>query len=202
MTFQKRFDLNEDWLLCHGQQISRVITRMSTADAGDYTKLRAETRTLIIGGMSGEIEIDVPKLSADMAAYAARHSDRKLSLAATGGSNPDFYRNWKNDGQNKRLSAKVFMGIVSAIGRDPFEYVKGVQPELSLPNASVLMSTFAVLLESLDIDPIEDGRAQKLASSFPGALQRSLDLQAQILADRDSAREATAPARDEEPASA
>lgn len=129
--------------------------------------------------MDEVLEIDVEKLRADMAAHVERTSARKFSLAATGGKNPDFYRNFVNNGQDKRLSAKVFMGIVSALGRNPFDYVIGVEPRMDLPSVPVLTSTFAVLLDSLGIAPFEDERAQKLASRFPDALRSIAALQAQ-----------------------
>lgn len=190
-------DSGQDGLLFHASAISRVITRTSTDYAGDYTKLRVIARSRIALGMASDIEIDVERLSADMAAHVGRTSARQFSLAATGGSNPDFYRNWINNGQNKRVSAKVFMGIVSALGRDPFDYVVGVEGTSSLPSATVLTATFAVLLDSVGIDPYEGGRAQKLAASFPGALRRSVDLQANALADHSPLLEVDVPDHDE-----
>ncbi|WP_016744353.1 hypothetical protein [Rhizorhabdus wittichii] len=118
------------------------------------------TRLAIPSGMAGAFDIDVEKLRADMAAHVERVSARKFSLAATGGTNPDFYRNFANNGQDKRLSAKVFMGIVKALGRDPYEYVLGVDtdnrpgdyiaraetpPQLQIPNEEDLATILRVL---------------------------------------------------------
>lgn len=129
MLSNESLDIGKDRLLFHADGLSRVITRTSTTFAGDYTKLREMPRLAIPSGMAGAFDIDVEKLRADMAAHVERVSARKFSLAATGGTNPDFYRNFANNGQDKRLSAKVFMGIVKALGRDPFEYVLGIETD-------------------------------------------------------------------------
>lgn len=59
-----------------------------------------------------------------------------------------------------------------------------ISPPLELVNVSVLTATFALLLDSLGIQPHEDERAQKLALSFPGALKRVADARA-LAADVD-----------------
>ena len=117
-----------------------------------------------------------------MAAKVAATSGRAFSKAVTGGRNPDFYRNFVNDGQDKRLSADVFAGIVRALGRNPADYIVGMDQRFTLPNATVLTSTFAVLLASLEIDPYKDERAQKLAAQFPDALKSVADLQSRSIA--------------------
>ena len=121
--------------------------------------------------MKKPLAIDMEKLRADMVAKVAELSGREFSRKATGGTNPDFYRNFMNDGQDKRLSAEVFFGIVQALGTDPAEYVIGYEPTRNWPSSAVLTSTFAMLLDSVGIDPFEDARAQKLAANFPNALQ-------------------------------
>ncbi|WP_079730954.1 hypothetical protein [Novosphingobium mathurense] len=138
---------------------------------GIYTKLRDETRSEIPWGMQESPVIDLEKLKADMAMAVERTSGRKFSLAATGGKNPDLYRNFVNNGQDKRMSAEVFVGIVGALGKNPADYVIGIEPEFQMPSAAALTSTFAVLLDSLGIDPYEDERARKLAAQFPNALR-------------------------------
>jgi hypothetical protein len=70
------------------------------------------------------------------------------------------------------------------------------------PSAAVLTSTFAVLLESVGIDPYEDGRAQKLAARFPNALRSMQALRADQVEDGGSSREGPARGIDEDPASA
>lgn len=160
-------------------------------NAGNYTILRAFTRAPIPWDMESYPELDMEKLKADMAAFVERKSGRKLSLAASGGKNPDFYRNFVG-GQDKRLSADVFMRIVNALGRNPAEYFVGLDPKLSLPSATVLTSTFAILLDSVGVDPYEDERAQKLAARFPDALRSIADLHSRPRAD-DSPLEEGAP---------
>lgn len=146
--------------------------------------------------------IDMEKLKADMAACVERTSARQFSLKATGGKNEDFYRNLVNNGQDKRISADVFFGIVKALEREPSDYVIGMSAKLALPNATVLTSAFAVLLDSLGIDPHEDGRARKLAAQFPGALRSAEDfhLQAVQAIDSSLAEDALADAEERPPA--
>lgn len=114
--------------------------------------------------------IDMERLKADMAAEVARTSGRAFSRAVTGGVNEDYYRNFKG-GQDKRISAEAFLGIVNALGRSPFDYIEGMDLKWSMPSATVLTSTFAILLDSIGVDPYEGERAQKLAAQFPSALQ-------------------------------
>lgn len=170
----------------HGSDILRVITRTSIADAGIYTILRENTRALISAFMDNAPSIDMEKLKTDMAEQVERTSGRKFSLAVTGGTNPDFYRNFLNNGQDKRISADVFVGIVAAMGRDPVEYISGADPALRLPNATVLTNALAALLETVGIDPFEDERAQKLARRFPDALRQISALHEGLADDRDS----------------
>jgi hypothetical protein len=138
--------------------------------------LRDEARVLIQFGMGEPSIIDMDKLKADMAHEVERTSGRKFSLAVTGGKNPDFYRNMVNNKQDKRLSAEVFVSIARVLGKSPADYVVGAVSGPHLPNATVLTSTFAVLLDSIGIDPFEDARAQKLAAQFPNALRSIEDL--------------------------
>lgn len=183
--FHERVDVGEYRMMFHDRTSTRVITRMSTQISGDYTILRGIARRSISSGMS-MAGIDIEKLKADMAARVAETSARKFSLAATSGKNQDFYRNFINNGQNKRLSADVFAGIVRALGEDPARYINGSKPALSLPSAAVLTSTFSMLLESLGVDPDKAELAQKLARQFPGALQRVSDLREGLVSIDDS----------------
>lgn len=185
MLSDERLDLGQDGLLFHEPRVSRVITRTSSDLAGNYTKLREASRSAIVWTVDSAIEIDMERLKADMAAYVERTSARHFSLAVTGGKNESFYRNFLK-GQDKRLSANVYLGIVAALSQNPQNYVLGAEPQLDLPSATVLTSTFAILLDSLGIDPYEDGRAQKLAASFPDALQSIAALHTQASDDRDS----------------
>lgn len=127
--------------------------------------------------MTSKPSIDLEKLKADMAVEVNRGSARKFSLAITDGKNPDFYRNFLG-GQDKRMTADIFVGIAHALGKNPLDYVKGATPELSWPNATVLTSTFAILLDSIGVDPYADERAQKLAAQFPYALRSIENLHA------------------------
>lgn len=185
MHFHERVDVGEYRMMFHDRASTRVITRMSTQISGDYTILRAIPRRSISCDMS-MAGIDIEKLKADMAARVAETSARSFSMAATGDKNPDFYRNFINNGQNKRLSADVFAGIVQALGEDPARYISGFKPVRALPSAAVLTSTFAMLLESLGVDPDKGELAQKLARQFPGALQRVSDLRAGLALVDDS----------------
>lgn len=197
VPFDEGADLVQERVLFHGQCLSRVITRTSSADAGFYTILRGNTRALIIALMEGRPSVDMEKLKADMALKVGETSARKFSLAATGGANPDFYRNFVNNGQDKRMSADVFVGIVAALGRDPLDYIRGADPALRLPSATVLTNALAALLETVGIDPFEDERAQKLARRFPDALRQFSTLHEGLADDPGSNREEAAPDRGE-----
>jgi len=193
MLLDERVDLAKDRVLFHERDILRVITRTSSGYAGLYTILRENTRALISAFMDGAPTIDMEKLRADMAEKVERSSARKFSLAATGGSNPDFYRNFLNNGQDKRLSADVFVGIVAALGRDPVEYIKGADVAMRLPSAAVLTNAIAALLETVGIDPFEDERAQKLARRFPDALRQVAALHEGLAEDSGLSRAEAAP---------
>lgn len=165
---------------------------------GMYTKLRECTRASIIPVMTGQSIIDVEKLKSDMALEVERTSGRSFSLKATAGRNPDWYRNLVKNGQDKRLSAEVFIGAVVALGRSPSDYVIGLDMPPALPNAAVLTSTFAMLLDSLGMDPYQDGRARKLAAQFPDALRRIEALHAQTLVDLEQPCDAKSPVDDKD----
>lgn len=187
MTSNERVDLCEDRFLHHGNDVSRVITRMSTMNTGNHTILRAFTREPIQHDMESYPALDMEKLKADMAAYVERKSGRKLSLAASAGKNPDFYRNFIG-GQDKRLTADVFMRIVDVLGKNPADYFDGLDPRTSLPNATVLTSTFAMLLDSLGVAPYEGELAQKLAQQFPNALKSVASLHGAPAGERGAPR--------------
>jgi len=170
---------------------------MSTIKPGIYTILRVEARAPIPWCMDAAPSIDLDKLNADMAAEVDRTNPRRFSLAVTGGANPDFYRNYLG-GQNKRLTAEVFLGIVKALGRSPFDYIDGMEAPQGIPNASVLTSTFGILLDSVGVDPNEGGRARKLAVQFPSVLRSMVAARAQIDLAPDLPHEATPPAGDED----
>lgn len=202
VTGDERLDLGQDIVLCHVQDISRVITRTSIPNAGYYTKLREATRAPIPFGMTEQSLIDLDRLKADMSECVERTSARKFSLAATQGRNPDFYRNFVNNGQDKRMSAEVYAGIVRALGKSADHYLADAQPALSWPNAALLTTTFSMLLDSLGVDPLEGGRAQKLAAQFPDALKRIEALHVQTVADLEQLPGEASPAddRDQPPA--
>lgn len=181
-------DLAQDRMMFHEQDLLRVITRMSSAWTGIYTILRSERGGPISWAM-GKPQIDMEKLEADLAAKASATSDRSLSLAVTGGTNESWYRNWKG-GQNKRLSAEVFLGIAAALERDPCDYVKDFDAAIRLPNEVVLTNTFASLLATLEIDPFVDGRAQMLARRFPNALRQMTATHAGLAVDEMPSHEA------------
>ncbi|QPQ55575.1 helix-turn-helix domain-containing protein [Allosphingosinicella flava] len=65
-------------------------------------------------------------------------------------------------------------------------------PGITLPNEDVLTEVFAGLLETIDVDPDQDGRAQKLAKSFPAALQFASNPPKGRAALRKKVREASA----------
>jgi len=151
--------------------------------------------------MESRPAIDVDKLKADIIAYVDRTpgmTERKFSKLVTGTRHSNLYRDLIEKGQDKRISAKVLMGVSQVIGRNPLDYVIGMHPELTLPSAAVLMNTFSLLLDSLGIDPLEDGRAQKLASQFPNVLRSTLALHEQTLSAGNSPPSAGAPAGDED----
>lgn len=175
---------------------------MSIHFAGNYTILRAIPRALISLGMESFPRLDLEKLKADMAEAVARSSGRKFSKAASGGTNPDLYRNMINDGQDKRLSAEVFIGIVHALGKDATDYIEGIEKPARLPSASVLTSTLAILLDSVGVDPYEDERAQKLASRFPNVLQQVSALRAAQPEGEDLSPDEALPDRAEDQPSA
>ncbi len=72
-------------------------------------------------------------------------------------------------------------------------------PQYPLPNASVLTTVFASLLDSLEIEPWEGGRARKLAESFPDALQSIEALRKRIASDPSAPPAASSPDGDEDP---
>ena len=69
---------------------------------------------------------------------------------------------------------------------------------LPLPNSTVLTATFAMLLDSIDVDPNQDGRAQKLARSFPDALKQMITLHEGTRHQIETYPEADAHVRDED----
>ncbi len=182
-------------MLFHEHHLLRAIARMSITFAGNCTILRESARAPIPLVMNEKISIDIDKLRADMTAAVEASSARKFSLKATGGRNPDFYRNFMNHGRDKRISADVFLGIVTALERNPSVYAKGFPAEAVLPNATVLTTVFATLLDSVGVDPYTDEIARKLALRFPNALRRAEALRAGLLEDDDSSHEEAAPDR-------
>lgn len=74
-------------------------------------------------------------------------------------------------------------------GRDEIATKAGAS---TLFNAATLTATFAVLLDSIGIDPVEDERAQKLAAQFPDALRRAEELRRQTGASLGQAPEEAA----------
>ncbi len=152
---------------------------------------------ITVDGMSNVPAVDMEKLKAEMAAEVERTSQREFSRRVTGGTNESFYRNFLG-GQDRRMSASVFLGIVAALGREPQDFVIGAQVRSRMPNATVLTSTFAMILDSLGIDPYAGELARKLALQFPGALKAVEDLHAQRLSDGDATPSTPALDRDED----
>lgn len=185
VRIDERRNLVQDWVLFHEEQLLRVITRMSTPCEWNYTILRGIARAPIHRHMSDSASINMEKLKADMAAAVAGSSARAFSLKVTGGRNADFYRNFIG-GQDKRMSADIFVGIVAALGRNPAEYTTGLSSYPPLPNATVLTSAFAMLLDSLGVDPFQDERAQKLARQFPNVLRRFSNLHEAVSEGEDA----------------
>lgn len=195
MLSNERFNFGDECL--HGDALSRVITRMSTGAACDYTILREIARASIILGVSGFPEIDLERLKADMADEVARTSGRAFSRKVTNGRNPSFYQNFL-EGQDKRMTAEIFLGIVHALGRQPTDYVSGFD-SAPVPSEAVLTATFAVMLDHLGLDPNADGRAHKLAVRFPATLRRMQVLAEDVVSDDGSAPGEAAPALAEGP---
>jgi hypothetical protein len=114
--------------------------------------------------------LDIAKLKADMAEFVRGKSESDFSRKVTRGKNPSFYRNFR-DGQDKRLTSDVLIGILHEMRRDLSEYVGDGRKPYTLPSEPVLRATFTVLLDSAGIDLTTGDVAAKLAKSFPDALE-------------------------------
>lgn len=171
MHFHERVDVGEYRMMFHDARQSREPSRMSTNIAGKLPVLRGMTRNPISWAMENLPRLDVERLKASMIAFARKHSGRSLSMQATNGKNPDLYRDIIERGRDKNIAADAFLGIAQALGHSPTDYIIGGKPALSLSNVSALTSTFAILLDSVGIDPYEGERAQKLAAQFPNVLR-------------------------------
>lgn len=82
---------------------------------------------------------------------------------------------------DRRLNMDWIEKIADRLGVEPYEVLitEGSPVLVSRewpPSGPVLTSTFALLLDSVGIDPEEDERAQKLARQFPNALKHVSDL--------------------------
>lgn len=82
---------------------------------------------------------------------------------------------------DRRLNMDWIEKIAAKMGVEPYEILitEGspvLAPQEWPPSGPVLTSTFALLLDSVGIDPDEDERAQKLARQFPSALKHVADL--------------------------
>lgn len=112
-----------------------------------------------------------------LAALKERGVTQKAIANVLGVQQPNaatLYTPAKN-GKLRQLSYDEGVALIEAFDLDEGAPKPKAAPA---PNATVLTSTFAVLLDSLGVDPFEDGRAQKLAARFPDALRSMSDLQA------------------------
>lgn len=171
---------------------------MSMNFTGDFPVLRGVSRNPISWAMENLPRLDVERLKASMTAYADKKSGRALSMQATNGKNPDLYRDVVERGRDKNIATDAFLGIVQALGHAPTDYIIGGRPTLSLSNVNALTSTFAILLDSVGIDPYEGERAQKLAAQFPNVLRSVQALAAGQDEAAGSARAEDVPALDED----
>lgn len=108
---------------------------------------------------------------------------------------------------DRRLNMDWIEKIAEKMGVEPYEVlITDDSPAMISrdwpPSGPVLTSTFALLLDSVGIDPEQDERAQKLARQFPNALKHVSDLRGGLSRgevkppvaaplDRDEGRQAT-----------
>lgn len=113
-------DFGEDRGL-HGGRNMRVDTRMSSAYAGEGPLLRDAARMGDKAPMENAPRIDVAELKRAVIGSTGpgrRFTRRALSLAASGGKNPDLIRDLLSRGQDKKVSIETAAGIAQALGVD------------------------------------------------------------------------------------
>ncbi|WP_143066867.1 helix-turn-helix domain-containing protein [Sphingobium sp. YR768] len=123
----------------------------------------------------------------------AREIKRKgiapTTLSQSVGKSKSLVKEILEDGKDIKLS--TLTRLANALEIDVRDLLPGAS--IALPNANVLTSTFAMLLESVGIDPFQDERAQRLARQFPNALQRVSDLHAGLSEGASSAPSEASP---------
>jgi len=138
----------------------------------------------------------------DVEWFKSRKKARRLSdadIAAAVGVERSVMNKWLNG--KVALDAYKADKIAEALGATPEEilYRAGVPitPPIEAASEALLTATFEALLETLEIDPREDERAQKLALSFPGALREFAGARRRLAEGQAPYRAADAPARAE-----
>ena len=114
-----------------------------------------------------------------LAAAIKRKGIAPTTLSLQVGKSKSLVKDILDDGNDIKLS--TLAKLAGALDMDVRELIPG--DAALLPNAAVLTSAFAVLLDSVGIDPYQDERAQKLARQFPNALQRVSTLRADLIED-------------------
>lgn len=105
------------------------MTRKSSAFMGNYPILRQPALGAIDRSMASDQKIDVAKLKRDIIAATSagqKLSRRGLSLQATNGKNADLVRDLISRGQDKKVSYEAVIGLASAMGKEPSEYLIGI----------------------------------------------------------------------------
>ena len=119
-----------------------------------------------------------------LAAAIKRKGIAPTTLSLQVGKSKSLVKDILDDGNDIKLS--TLAKLAGALDMDVRELIPG--DAALLPNAAVLTSAFAVLLDSVGIDPYQDERAQKLARQFPNALQRVSTLRADLSEGEATAR--------------
>lgn len=115
----------------HGLHHMRVATPMSTKNAGNCPLLRVSTPMGQNGVMTDAVKIDLQKLRqlvVENTGAGKKMSRRALSLAATGGRNPDLVRDLMKV-TNRKPTLETAAGICAALSVDLSTVVKGVPAE-------------------------------------------------------------------------
>lgn len=118
----------------------RVVTRLSSTNAGNCPILRVTPRFATMRPMADGQKINVAKLKRDIIAFTGeggRMTRRKLSLAASNDRNPDLVRDLINRKQGKQITSETLVGLATAMDRDPADYYDGVEATRSPPLTSM-----------------------------------------------------------------
>ncbi|MES2782990.1 MAG: S24 family peptidase [Pseudomonadota bacterium] len=131
MLINESLDLGyQGAVVFHAQSNRRDSTRTSTAnlhyDAGKMPILsdRAESRTIY--PMKHAFNFDVAKLRRAVIEHTSegkQWSRRGLSLAASGGKNPDLVRDFISRGQDRKPSFDAVAGLAAAMDMDVNEFI-------------------------------------------------------------------------------